>query len=78
MTDAQTVTPGFHHHVGYTVAYVSSGSSRAYRLNSKIAFSFGGSSGLRYDTIGLRYDTRCYFNVRSKADMMSRLNLPTI
>ena len=23
----------------------------------------------------LRYDTRCYFNVRSKADM-SRLNLP--
>jgi len=27
----------------------------------------------RYDTI--RYDTRCYFNVRSKADM-SRLNLP--
>ena len=28
---------------------------------------------IRYDTI--RYDTRCYFNVRSKADM-SRLNLP--
>ena len=27
----------------------------------------------RYDTI--RYDTRCYFNVRSKADM-SQLNLP--
>jgi len=26
-----------------------------------------------YDTI--RYDTRCYFNVRSKADM-NRLNLP--
>jgi len=26
-----------------------------------------------YDTI--RYDTRCYFNVRSKADI-SRLNLP--
>jgi len=24
---------------------------------------------------GIRYDTRCYFNVRSKADM-SRLNLP--
>jgi len=23
----------------------------------------------------IRYDTRCYFNVRSKADM-SRLNLP--
>ena len=30
------------------------------------------SSTLRYDTI--RYDTRCYFNVRSKADM-NRLNL---
>jgi len=28
---------------------------------------------VRYDTI--RYDTRCYFNVLSKADM-SRLNLP--
>jgi len=28
---------------------------------------------LSYDTI--RYDTRCYFNVRSKADM-SQLNLP--
>jgi len=28
---------------------------------------------LRYDTI--RYDTRCYFNVRSEADM-SQLNLP--
>ena len=27
---------------------------------------------IRYDTI--RYDTRCYFNVRSKADM-SQLNL---
>ena len=27
----------------------------------------------RYDTI--RYDTRCYFNVRSKANM-SQLNLP--
>ena len=27
----------------------------------------------RYDTI--RYDTGCYFNVRSKADM-SQLNLP--
>ena len=26
-----------------------------------------------YDTI--RYDTRCYFNLRSKADM-SQLNLP--
>ena len=28
---------------------------------------------LMYDTI--RYDTRCYFNVRSKADI-SQLNLP--
>ena len=28
---------------------------------------------LGYDTI--RYDTRCYFNVRSKADI-SQLNLP--
>ena len=28
---------------------------------------------IRYDTI--QYDTRCYFNVRSKADI-SRLNLP--
>ena len=30
---------------------------------------------IRYDTI--RYDTRCYFNVRSKADIgLSQLNLP--
>ena len=27
------------------------------------------------DTGTIRYDTRCYFNVRSKADM-NRLNLP--
>jgi len=26
-------------------------------------------------SVATRYDTRCYFNVRSKADM-SRLNLP--
>jgi len=32
-----------------------------------------GRTPLRYDTI--RYDTRCYFNVRSKAEV-SRLNLP--
>ena len=31
------------------------------------------SAPLTYDTI--RYDTRCYFNVRSKADI-SQLNLP--
>ena len=31
--------------------------------------------GLGWFEVGLRYDTRCYFNVRSKADM-SRLNLP--
>ena len=29
----------------------------------------------RYDGLTIRYDTRCYFNVRSKADT-SRLNLP--
>ena len=27
------------------------------------------------ELVGLRYDTRCYFNVRSKADA-SQLNLP--
>jgi len=26
--------------------------------------------------IMIRYDTRCYFNVRSKADIVSQLNLP--
>ena len=30
---------------------------------------------IRDSVIGVRYDTRCYFNVRSKADI-SRLNLP--
>jgi len=29
----------------------------------------------QYSFITIRYDTRCYFNVRSKADM-SQLNLP--
>jgi len=29
----------------------------------------------RLDQQQIRYDTRCYFNVRSKADI-SRLNLP--
>jgi len=30
---------------------------------------------LRLLTVTIRYDTRCYFNVRSKADI-SQLNLP--
>jgi len=34
-----------------------------------------GDPGHTYDTI--RYNTRCYFNVRSKADM-SQLNLPHV
>ena len=42
--------------------------SPATTLNQSISIRL-----LRYDTI--RYDTRCYFNVRSKADM-SQLNLP--
>jgi len=29
----------------------------------------------KYKKITIRYDTRCYFNVRSKADI-SQLNLP--
>ena len=29
----------------------------------------------KFTTFTIRYDTRCYFNVRSKADM-NRLNLP--
>jgi len=29
----------------------------------------------RLDRVSRKYDTRCYFNVRSKADM-NRLNLP--
>jgi len=33
------------------------------------------ASWLKKSDHGLRYDTRCYFNVRSKADM-SQLNLP--
>jgi len=38
-----------------------------------LRFIAGVGAVRRYDTI--RYDTRCYFNVRSKADI-SRLNLP--
>jgi len=33
------------------------------------------SIGYTESVIYMRYDTRCYFNVRSKADM-NRLNLP--
>ena len=32
-------------------------------------------AGVSHLGVTIRYDTRCYFNVRSKADM-SRLNLP--
>jgi len=39
------------------------------KLNAKVSKLFIN----QYDTI--RYDTRCYFNVRSKADI-SQLNLP--
>jgi len=42
------------------------------RLFRSLSPSFS-SALAHYDTI--RYDTRCYFNVRSKADI-SRLNLP--
>jgi len=38
---------------------------------SLLGFFFSLSNG----DVMLRYDTRCYFNVRSKADM-SQLNLP--
>jgi len=31
---------------------------------------------IRYDTT--RHDTRCYFNVRSKADMVGQLNPPHV
>ena len=41
--------------------------------NNRSHFSRRSDLRCNYDTIP--YDTRCYFNVRSKADM-SRLNLP--
>ena len=47
-------------------------SSATFELPQKI-FACWRVSHSRADTI--RYDTRCYFNVRSKADI-SRLNLP--
>ena len=40
---------------------------------AKVVPRFYSASLIRYDTI--RCDTRCYFNMRSKADM-NRLNLP--
>ena len=44
-----------------------------YQWNGDGANPFEKNKVIRYDTI--RYDTRCHFNVRSKADM-SQLNLP--
>jgi len=43
------------------------------RIRVHISFSF--SSVSKAGGVTIRYDTRCYFNVRSKADI-SRLNLP--
>ena len=48
-------------------------SSRRAVDNSQRRRQFARNDALLLHTI--RYDTRCYFNVRSKADM-SRLNLP--
>jgi len=42
-------------------------------VSTDIGADFHGAMVLA--TAPIRYDTRCYFNVRSKADM-SRLNLP--
>ena len=49
--------------------------SRHWRLHALVIFSVTINQFVvyRYDTI--RYDTRCYFNVRSKADI-SQLSLP--
>ena len=43
--------------------------------NRHIGILSFGSQGLDYTYNTIRYDTRCYFNVRSKADI-SQLNLP--
>ena len=48
-------------------------SFRVHQIRVRPGLCPGPRSGAYSDTI--RYDTRCYFNVRSKADM-SRLNLP--
>jgi len=42
-------------------------------ISVRLMISAGNKADTNSNTI--RYDTRCYFNMRSKADM-SRLNLP--
>ena len=53
-----------------TPAKDSTSSSSTRTSNGRSSVSIGCSGGRTF-----RYDTRCYFNVRSKADM-NRLNLP--
>jgi len=45
------------------------------KMAKPIKMPFGGGSGLRWAEETIRYGTRCYFNVCSKANM-SQLNLP--
>ena len=49
--------------------------SRRFIIIIIIIINTGNQSKQRRRTITIRYDTRCYFNVRSKADT-SQLNLP--
>ena len=58
-----------------TLVFSASNGDRPRHRNLAVIFLHATSMDeqVRYDTI--RYDTRCYFNVRSKANM-SQLNLP--
>ena len=65
----QITTPAPHHSVFTGPSCRPTNSVKALKANRVRITTFN----LRYDTI--RYDTRCYFNVRSKADIR-QLNLP--
>jgi len=61
--------------------HASSPSPRKFKVQASISWQdnvttfWDAQSVLLTDFMLIRYDTRCYFNVRSKADM-NRLNLP--
>jgi len=61
--------------------HASSPSPRKFKVQASISWQdnvttfWDAQSVLLTDFMPIRYDTRCYFNVRSKADM-NRLNLP--
>ena len=59
----------------YLILVFQSETQSVIKKTAEALLSFGITVDSRNDVDTIRYDTRCYFNVRSKADI-SQLNLP--